>query len=80
MCFNQTTEFWVKWSATVFIMIAVGLTSGNWLYPWNIFFYFIGNTLWIWTGIIWRQWPVIVTNVFANAILMVGLTIKFWSS
>jgi hypothetical protein len=74
----MTVEFWVKWSATVIIMIAVALTSGNWFYPWNILFYFIGNILWIWAGIIWRQWPVIITNAFANVILVAGYIIKNW--
>lgn len=74
----MNVEFWVKWSATAIIMIAVALTSGNWFYPWNILFYFIGNILWIWAGIIWRQWPVIITNAFANVILVTGYIIKNW--
>jgi hypothetical protein len=71
-------EFWVKWTATAVIMAAVALTSGNWLYPWNILLYFIGNILWIWAGVIWRQWPVIITNLFANIILVAGYIIKNW--
>ena len=71
-------EWWVKWSATAVIMVAVALTSGNWLYPWNILLYFIGNVLWIWAGVMWAQWPVIVTNLFANIILVIGFYIKHW--
>lgn len=74
----MTVEFWVKWSATVIIMAAVALTSGNWFYPWNILLYFVGNILWIWAGIIWQQWPVIIVNAFANVILVVGYIIKNW--
>ena len=79
-CFllNSKFEWWVKWSATVIIMAAVALTSGNWLYPYNIFLYFIGNILWVWLGIIWREWPVIITNFFANIILLVGYLIKLY--
>lgn len=72
-------EWWVKWSATAVIMVAVALTSGNWLYPWNILLYFIGNLLWIWVGVMWAQWPVIITNLFANIILVVGFYIKHWT-
>jgi len=77
-CFllNNKFEGVVKWSATVIIMAAVALTSGNWLYPYNIFLYLIGNMLWCWLGILWREWPLIITNFFATIILIVGYLIK----
>lgn len=77
-CFLLDTRFEtvVKWSATVIIMFAVALTSGNWFYPYNIYLYFVGNLLWTWLGFMWREWPVIITNLFATIILIVGYLIK----
>ena len=74
---RQPLEFYVKWSATLVIMISVTMLAGEWFYPYSIMLQFFGNCLWIWAGILWREKTIIFTNAFCNLIILSVLTIKY---
>jgi hypothetical protein len=74
---SKPLEFYVKWTATLLIMIAVTMLAGEWYYPYSIIIQFVGNCLWIYAGYLWREKTVILTNLFCNIIIGSVLTIKY---
>jgi len=75
--FSNPLEWYVKWIATLIIMISVTMLAGSWFYPYSIILQFIGNCFWIWAGFLWQERAVILTNAFCNFIILVVLGIKF---
>ena len=69
-----TTEFVVKWSATLFALITVYLTSHD-IIPLNKYMGIMTAFLWMWLGFIWKQPSMWVLNIIMLVLYINGL---FW--
>ena len=43
------------------------------LYPYNMYFQFIGITGWLIVGILWKDWSLIVVNVVGATSMFIGI-------
>jgi hypothetical protein len=62
----------LKWASSIVLMFAMILTAQN-VYPYNLFFHFIGILGWLIVSINWNDRALIVVNSVAIAILTNGL-------
>lgn len=65
-------DVWLKWIATVALIIGAILTSMD-IRPWNIWAFNIGNISWVIVGILWREASLVVLNLGLTLIYAVGL-------
>jgi len=64
-------DWWLEWSSTAVLLVGVALTAFN-IYPSNIYLSFIGNLMWMATGIVWKKWSLVVVEAIICAIYIVG--------
>ena len=65
-------SWYLKWASSVFIIIAMALTSAN-LYPINIVFHLIGVAGWLIVGMMWHDRALIFLNGVAIFVFASGL-------
>ena len=65
-------SWYLKWASSVFIIIAMALTSAN-LYPINIVFHLIGVTGWLVVGMLWHDRALIFLNGVAKFVFATGI-------
>ena len=65
-------SWYLKWASSVFIIIAMALTSAN-LYPINIVFHLIGVGGWLIVGMMWHDRALIFLNGVAIFVFASGL-------
>ena len=68
----HTVDWYVKWVASVIIIISVILTSNN-IYPLNLFFYAAGLSGWFVVALLWNDRALLVINAVSLALLANGL-------
>ena len=66
------SAWYLKWASSVFIIIAMALTSAN-LYPINIVFHLIGVAGWLIVGMMWHDRALIFLNGVAIFVFASGL-------
>ena len=72
------TSWYVKWVASIFIIIGMMLTSMDVsLFPLNLFFHLAGVCGWFVVGMLWHDRSLIVVNGIAIAIFSMGI-IKYF--
>ena len=69
---THTIDWYVKWVASVIIIISVILTSNN-IYPLNLFFYAAGLSGWFIVALLWNDRALLVINAVSLALLLNGL-------
>ena len=69
---THTIDWYVKWVASVIIIISVILTSNN-IYPLNLFFYAAGLSGWFIVALLWNDRALLVVNAISLALLLNGL-------
>jgi energy-coupling factor transporter transmembrane protein EcfT len=69
---THTLDWYVKWVASVIIIISVILTSNN-IYPLNLFFYAAGLSGWFVVALLWNDRALLVINAVSLALLLNGL-------
>ena len=69
---THTLDWYIKWVASIFLIIGVILTSNN-IYPMNILFHAIGMFGWFIVSILWNDRALLVINAVSLAILINGL-------
>tara|TARA_R100000963_G_scaffold31273_1_gene22643 strand:- start:12 stop:266 length:255 start_codon:yes stop_codon:yes gene_type:complete len=69
---THTIDWYVKWVASVIIIISVILTSNN-IYPLNLFFYAAGLSGWFVVALLWNDRALLVINAVSLALLLNGL-------
>ena len=72
-------SWYLKWASSVFIIIAMALTSVN-LYPINIVFHLIGVTGWLVVGMLWHDRALIFLNGVAIFVFATGLLNHYYGS
>ena len=66
-------SWYVKWSASVILLIAMSLTSVGNLEPWNLLLHLIGVLGWLYVGILWHDRALIFINSIASFIFLSGI-------
>lgn len=71
-------EKYIEWIATTFFLISVVLTAVN-IFPVNLYVSLVTNLLWLWTGLIWRKWSLIIVEAVVCVVYAAGI-LKHWFS
>jgi hypothetical protein len=72
-------SWYVKWIASLFVMIAWMLSSAN-LYPYNIMIQIVGVAGWLWVGYLWHDRAIMVLNAMGVMFLGIGLIKYFFGA
>lgn len=72
-------SWYLKWASSVFIIIAMALTSAN-LYPINIVFHLIGVAGWLVVGMLWHDRALIFLNGVAIFVFATGLLNHYYGN
>ena len=65
-------DWYIKWFASIVLIIGAAVTSLD-MYPYNMYFQFVGITGWLIVGIMWKDWALIVVNTVGSLILFAGI-------
>jgi len=65
-------DWWIKWFASIVLIIGATTTAMN-LYPFNMYFQFVGITGWLVVSIMWKDWSLITVNIVGSVIMLVGI-------
>ena len=65
-------DWYIKWFASIVLIIGAAVTSLD-MYPYNMYFQFVGITGWLIVGIMWKDWALIVVNTIGSLILFAGI-------
>jgi len=66
-------SWYIKWTASVLLLIAMSLTSVGNLEPWNLLLHLIGVLGWLYVGILWHDRALIFINSIASFIFLSGI-------
>ena len=69
---THTFDWYVKWIASVVLVVGVILTSNN-IYPLNLMVHAVGMFGWFIVAIIWNDRALLVVNAVSLALLLNGL-------
>ena len=69
---TYTIDWYIKWVASIIIIISVILTSNN-IYPLNLFFYSAGLSGWVIVALLWNDRALLVVNAVSLSLLLNGL-------
>ncbi len=65
-------DWYIKWFASIVLIIGAAVTALD-MYPYNMYFQFVGLTGWLIVGIMWKDWALIVVNTVGSLILFAGI-------
>lgn len=65
-------SWYIKWFASIVLIIGAAVTALD-MYPYNMYFQFVGITGWLIVGIMWKDWALIVVNTIGSLILFAGI-------
>lgn len=60
--YKFTLDWYVKWIASIFVLLAMSLRGVSELVFYDMLFTLIGLILWLWVSIIWRDRALIILN------------------
>ena len=63
-------DWYIKWFSSVVLIMGAAATALD-LYPFNMYFQFVGVTGWLIVGWIWKDWSLIVVNMIGSLILLI---------
>ena len=69
---THTLDWYIKWIASVILVVGVILTSNN-IYPLNLMVHAIGMFGWFIVAIIWNDRALLVVNAVSLSLLLNGL-------
>ena len=65
-------DWYIKWFASIVLIFGAAVTALD-MYPYNMYFQFVGVTGWLIVGIMWKDWALIVVNTIGSLILLIGI-------
>lgn len=65
-------DWYIKWFSSIVLIFGAITTASN-MYPYNMYFQFVGLSGWMTVGILWKDWSLIVVNVVGVLIMLVGI-------
>ena len=63
----------IKWSGTALVLIGIGLTSANVLYPVNLWAGFFSCVLWGWAAYKMRETSLLLIEIVAGLMYGIGM-------
>ena len=69
---NKSLDWYLQWTSSIVLIFGTVLTSMN-MYPYNMFFQFIGLGGWLIVSIMWRNTPLILVNLTGVLTLFIGI-------
>jgi len=69
---------WIKWASTIVLIVGTAVNAAG-FYPAGPLILILGGLGWLIVSIIWREWALIVNNVFVLAAGIVGMVYNYWS-
>ena len=69
---THTLDWYIKWIASVVLVVGVILTSNN-IYPYNLMVHALGMFGWFMVAIIWNDRALLVINAVSLVLLLNGL-------
>ena len=73
---DNPLAWYLKWASSLVLIVAMIATTNN-MYPYNMFFQFIGVGGWLWVSILWNDRSLIIVNAVAVAIFANGIVSYF---
>tara|TARA_R110000787_G_scaffold116919_1_gene227296 strand:+ start:889 stop:1146 length:258 start_codon:yes stop_codon:yes gene_type:complete len=73
---THTFDWYLKWIASVLLIIGTILTSNN-IFPLNLYFHSLGLFGWFIVSIIWNDRALLVINAVSLAILVNGMVADY---
>ena len=70
---KYTLDWYVKWVASVFILISIAFRAADGYQIWDLAFGTVGVIGWTWVSIMWRDRALIILNSVSLFMLIVGL-------
>ena len=65
-------DWYIKWFASVVLIFGAITTAMN-MYPYNMYFQFIGISGWLIVGAMWKDWSLITVNIVGSIIMLFGI-------
>ncbi len=59
---KQTLDWYVKWIASIFVLIAMSLRGIDEMIMWDLTLSIIGISLWLWVSILWKDRALVLLN------------------
>ena len=59
---KQTLDWYVKWIASIFVLLAMSLRGIDEMIMWDLTLSIIGISLWLWVSILWKDRALILLN------------------
>ena len=72
-----TLDWWIKWVASIFLIIGMVLTANN-IFPLNLYFSTVGIVGWVIVGMLWRDRSIMILNAIAVSIYFNGIVKHLW--
>ena len=72
----RSPDFWIEWTSTFVLIFGVFLTSWQ-IVPLNLWVSLLANTMWIYLGLKWRRWSLVIISVVISCIFIAGI-LKFY--
>ena len=62
----------LKWASSIILSSGLCLTALN-IYPLNLYIQLIGVLGWLWVGVLWKDYSIILINAVGTIILASGV-------
>ena len=59
---KQTLDWYVKWIASIFVLLAMSLRGIDEMIMWDLTLSIIGISLWLWVSILWKDRALVLLN------------------
>jgi len=59
---KQTLDWYVKWVASIFVLLAMSLRGIDEMIMWDLTLSIIGISLWLWVSILWKDRALVLLN------------------
>ena len=70
---KYTTDWYIKWIASVFILISIAFRAADGYILWDLIFGTLGVIGWLIVSVIWRDRALILLNGVSLMMLVVGI-------
>jgi hypothetical protein len=59
---KQTLDWYVKWIASIFVLLAMSIRGIDEMIMWDLSLSIIGISLWLWVSILWKDRALVLLN------------------
>ena len=66
-------SWYIKWVASIFLMIAVCFRAADFSHMYDLYFSFLGTIGWLIVGFLWHDRALIFLNAILSTVLLIGI-------